>query len=165
MHLIAWLALIFLTLTGYSGGSVLGAKGRLTAPRITDLLAILILWIGALSTRSLLGTWAAIGVWFAAGLVIGAFLTRVRVYPAFQGGPAHPDRGLWNAWKGFALKMGHYQSRMIIACLYFLVVAPFGLGMALFGDPLKIRRTGGSSHWQPKETPGKPSLDEARRQF
>jgi hypothetical protein len=165
MNFIAGLALVLLTLVGYSSGSVLGAKGRTAVPGLADLPVIIATWIAALATRNALGKWGAIGVWLVIGLVLGAALARVRAdsYPSAQ--PLNTGSGLWNAWKGFARKMGNYQSRVLMAFVYFIIVLPFGLGMTLLGDPLNVKQTGGNSNWQPKELPLKPSLDEARSQF
>ena len=165
MDFVARLALVLLTLVGYSSGSVLGAKGRTAVPGLADLPVIIATWIAALATRNTLGKWGAIGVWLMIGLVLGAALARVRAdsYPKAQ--PLNTGSGLWNAWKGFARKMGNYQSRVLMAFVYFIIVLPFGLGVTLLGDPLKVKQTGGNSNWQPKELPLKPSLDEARSQF
>jgi hypothetical protein len=165
MDFIAGLALVLLALVGYSSGSVLGAKGRTAVPGLADLAVIVVIWIAALATRNALGKWGAIGAWLVMGLVLGAILARVRAdsYPKAQ--PLNTGSGLWNAWKGFARKMGNYQSRVLMAFIYFTVVLPFGLGVTLLGDPLRIKRTHGSSNWQPKELPLKPSIDEARSQF
>lgn len=165
MELITGLALVLLTQVGYSSGAVLGAKERTAVPGIADLLVIVILWIAALATRDALGKWIAIGAWLAGGLVLGAVLAWARAasYPKAQ--PLNTGSGLWNAWKGFSHKMGNYQSRVLIAFLYFSVVLPFGLGVTLLADPLKVKRAYGNSNWQPKESILKTSIDEARRQF
>ena len=161
----AGLALLLLALVGYSSGSVLGAKGRTAVPGISDLLVVILMWIAALTTRNALGKWGAIGAWLVVGLVLGAVLARVRAdgYPGAQ--PLNTGSGLWNAWKGFARKMGNYQSRVLMAFMYFTIVLPFGLGVTLIGTPLKAKRAHGNSNWQPKELLLKPSLDEARSQF
>lgn len=161
----AGLALVLLALVGYSSGSVLGAKGRMAVPGIADLVVVFVMWVAALATRDTLGKWGAIGAWLVIGLALGAVLARVRSdsYPKAQ--PLNTGSGLWNAWKGFARKMGNYQSRVLMAFIYFTIVLPFGLGMTLLGDPLKIKRSNGGSSWQPKELSLKPSIDEARSQF
>lgn len=166
MNFLALLALILLTLVGYSSGTILGAKGRMVVPRIADLLTIIALWAGALTTRSLLGAWAAIGAWLLIGLALGTVMAWTRADdgsdPRVQ---VDEGGGLWNAWKSFGRKMGNFQSRVLMAYMYFIVVTPFGLGLTCWGDPLKIRRAGGHSNWQPKELPLNNSVDEARRQF
>ena len=165
MDLIAGLALVLLTLVGYSSGSVLGAKGRMVVPTITDLLVVVILWIAALATRDALGKWMAVGTWLTVGLVLGAVLAWARADSYPKAAPLNAGSGLWNIWKGFARKMGNYQSRALIAFVYFSVVVPFGLGVTFLADPLKVKRAHGNSNWQPKESPLKPSIGEARRQF
>ena len=164
MGIIAGIALVLLTLVGYSSGSVVGARGRTPTPRILDLLVLVVLWVGALATRSTLGKWSAIAVWLAIGLVVGIILARVRIdsYPKAQ--PLNLGPGPWNAWRGFARRMGNYQSRVLMGLIYFVVVLPFGLGVTLLSDPLDIKRSKGGSNWRPKELPLKPSIEEAREQ-
>jgi hypothetical protein len=165
MDFVAGLALVLLTLVGYSSGSALGARGRTAVPDILDLLVVIVLWIAALATRSALGKWGAIGVWLVVGLIVGAILSRVRLKRYPKARPPETGTGMLNAWKGFARRMGNYQSRVLMAFIYFVVVLPFGLGVRLLGDPLRIKRARSDSSWQPKHLPPKISIDEARRQF
>ena len=165
MDFLSGLALILLTLVGYSSGSVLGARRRAAVPRIPDLLVIMGAWMAALATRNVPGKWLAIGIWLVLGLVIGVLLTWIRRDQYPPAGPLSPEGGLWNAWKAFAQRMGNYQSRVWMAFLYFSLVLPFGLAVALLADPFKAKQARGTSNWQPKKLPSEPTIDEARRQF
>jgi len=164
MEIIAGIALVLLTLVGYSSGSVIGARGHTPVPRILDLFVVVFLWIAALATRGALGKWSAILIWLAIGLVIGMALARVRTDSYARAETLDTGPGLWNAWKGFASRMGNYQSRVLMAFIYFVVVLPFGLGVTLLADPLGVKHTKGSSNWQPKELLLNPSIEEAREQ-
>lgn len=75
-------------------------------------------------------------------------------------------RDLWNRWLVLAQKIGKFQSRVILTLVYFVVVLPFGLGVRLFGDPLRIRRraTHKESNWAARETHD-VDLDASYRQF
>lgn len=159
------LALVLLALVGYSSGAVLSAKGCIPVPGIVDLVAVAITWIAALATRTALGKWSAIGIWFFVGLILGAVLALIRTDNCPKAQSMTVDGGLWNVVKDFAQQMGNYQSRVLMAFVYFIVVMPFGLGVMLLGNPLKIRRVHTDSNWRPKELSIKPSIDEARRQF
>lgn len=165
MDFLNGLAIILLTLVGYSSGSSLGAKGRVAVPAIIDLVVIVALWIAALGTRNVFGRWGSIAVWMVAGLFLGIILARVRSGSYLEAQPMNNGKGLWNAWKGFAQRMGNYQSRVLMAFVYFSIILPFGLGITLLGDFLGIKKGPRISNWQPKDFPIKPSLDEARRQF
>jgi hypothetical protein len=164
MEFIAGLALVLLTLVGYSSGSVLGTSGHNPTPRILDLLAVVVLWVAALATRSVLGKWGAIVIWLVIGLVVGMVLARIRIdsYPKAQ--PVDAGPGLWNAWKAFSKRMGNYQSRVLMAFIYVIIVLPFGLGVTLLADPLQIKRVKADTNWQAKEMLLKPSIEEARGQ-
>jgi len=165
MELISALALVLLTLVGYSSGAVLGARHRTPVPRLLDLAVVLALWVVALVTRPELGKWGAIGVWLVVGILDGAVLSRVRAarYPQAKAGTR--AAGMWKAWKGFARRMGNYQSRVLMALLYFTLVLPFGLGVALLSDPLRLKAGAAESNWRPKQLPVKPSAAEAERQY
>jgi hypothetical protein len=66
----------------------------------------------------------------------------------------------WELWKRFGLFMGNLFGRVILTLFYFTVYLPFGLGVRLFGDPLKIK--GARPTWQERTTAG-DDLDQARR--
>jgi hypothetical protein len=178
MEFISGLALVLLALVGYSSGAVIGARGRTPVPGILDLVVVVCIWIVALTTRYLLGKWLAIAIWLVAGLVIAALLAvaRLKQYAKTKssgrakGSGQGPLAKVWESWKGFSRRMGNYQSRVLMALLYFTVVLPFGLGVTLLGDPLKIKHSGSWSdvtltNWRPKHAPITPSLEEAGRQF
>ncbi len=73
-------------------------------------------------------------------------------------------KALWKGWLVVAKKIGQFQSRIILALVYFVVIAPFALGVRLFSDPLRLRGTP-SWHWLPRDSQSTPSLDSARQQF
>ena len=70
-------------------------------------------------------------------------------------------RGLWRAWKALAIRIGHFQSRLILVLLYFVVVGPLAAIVRLVGDPLGVKPRG--STWTTRERT--VSLESARRQF
>ena len=48
---------------------------------------------------------------------------------------------LWNGWKRFGKKVGDFQARVLLTIFYFVILAPFGLGMRA-ADPLGLRKAG-----------------------
>jgi hypothetical protein len=172
MNFLSGLALVLLTLTGYSIGTVIGAKDRLPTPRLLDLVVVVMLWIVALFSRSALGKWAAIGVWLVAGGLVSFVLSSARrnkmpskaKKAAVSGQEGNLSKQLWEVWKGFAAEMGNYQGRILLAFFYFLVITPFGVLVRLFGDPLRTRSSTNPSFWDSRLTVSS-GLDEARRQF
>jgi hypothetical protein len=166
------LALVLLTLVGYSIGAVIGAKDRSPTPRLLDLAVVVVLWISALLSRSALGKWTAIGVWLVAGGLVSFVLSSVRrnKMPSKAKKAAVPgQRGnflnrLWEGWKDFATEMGNYQGRSLLAFFYFLVVTPFGALVRLSSDPLRTQFSTNPSFWD-NRPPTASGLDEARRQF
>jgi hypothetical protein len=172
MDFISGLALILLTLVGYSSGTVLAGKNKRVNPGLLDLIIVIALWTAALATRPALGKILAILVWLVIGLSVSAILTGLRrgSFPdreqqilAPQGGVAGLRR-LWGRWKAFAGEMGNFQGRTILAFFYFFIITPFGIAVRLFGDPLRTRRGGVRSFWI-EQQPVSPTLQKAREQF
>jgi hypothetical protein len=170
MDFLSALALVLLTLVGYSAGAVIGAKKRLLSPELIDLGVVVVLWILALSSRSVLGKWVAIAAWLVLGGLVSYVLSivRLRNTPVKTGGAGTGKREgnllkqLWENWKGFASEMGNYQGRILLAFFYFLVVTPFGILVRLFSDPLQVKHSDDSWNAYPPTGVG---LDDARRQF
>jgi hypothetical protein len=164
------LALVLLTLVGYSSGAVLGARDRRAAPGLLDLAIVLALWVCALATRAQLGKWAAIGVWLVVALIVGAVGEWLRrsAYPGEARRPIPAEvrgpRRWWAAWTGFSRRMGNYQSRVWLSLLYFVVVLPFALVVRLFGAPLRTSASSSQGAWVQREGEA-TDLDSARSQF
>lgn len=165
------LALVLLTLVGYSSGAVIGSRDKSVAPKLLDLGVVVVLLTTALTSRTVLDRWVAIGVWLVIGGLASLMLSRVRRdkmsaeaarrVPAREG---NPFTHLWESWEGFAADMGNYQGRILLAFFYFVVVTPFGLLVRLLSDPLRIRYSAGNSFWVSRSGVS-TELDEARRQF
>lgn len=71
---------------------------------------------------------------------------------------------LWDRWKIIAHKIGTFQSRVMLNLFYFLILAPFGLGVRLLSDPLRLKRHP-QSHWHRREDKPAGGWEAARRQF
>jgi hypothetical protein len=57
-------------------------------------------------------------------------------------------RRLWHGWKRFGKKVGDFQARLLLTIFYFVILAPFGLGMRA-ADPLGLRKAGDPA-WRPR---------------
>ncbi len=73
-------------------------------------------------------------------------------------------RDLWSRWKGFAQTVADFQTRLILTMVYFLVLAPFGLVVSVFRDPLKVKHPPEVPQWIPRLAE-LPTLENGRRQF
>ncbi len=71
---------------------------------------------------------------------------------------------LWTKWKAVAQVIADFQARLLLTLFYFIIVAPFGLFVRGFSDPLMVKRAAEHSMWSSKELQD-PTLDNARRQF
>ena len=69
---------------------------------------------------------------------------------------------LWQGWKRIAHKIGEFQSRLILSVFYYVLFAPFALGVKLFSDPLQIKKYQG---WFLRNDGADDSSVYARRQY
>lgn len=68
---------------------------------------------------------------------------------------------LWQRWKVVARKIGDFQARLILGALYFVIIAPFALGLKIFADPLQLKGFGG---WQSRSEADEDLLARSLRQ-
>ena len=73
-------------------------------------------------------------------------------------------RKLWQVWKRFGQFLGDVLARVVLTLFYFTVFLPFGLGVTLLSDPLRIRQPDDPHLWLSRQTKDR-SVDDARRQF
>ena len=71
-------------------------------------------------------------------------------------------RRAWAGWKRFGKRVGDLQARILLTVFYFVILAPFGLGVRA-ADPLGLRQSG--QGWRTRPTPpADDPLVRARRQ-
>jgi hypothetical protein len=163
MELLSVLALIFVTLAGYSAGVALGARGRPMAPVMLDLLLVIALWTGGVLLRAEIGRWPALGAGLTGGLICGAAHAslRARRRAAQPEEPVTPERTA-RGWRAFALRLGNFQGRMLMAFFYFIVVTPFALVARIATKP-PPREPG--SYWTRRNLVSGSEMERARRQY
>jgi hypothetical protein len=176
MQILSLLALILLSLTGYSGGAVGQARAvRDLKPRGIDLALVLVIWAGAVTSRIVwaLNRWLLIVLWILVAAVIGYLAgvfrreERPLKKPRMDAGepPSAPsERSIWERWKDFSRRMGGFQSRIILSLFYFFFVSPFALAVKTFSDPLRLKQRSIESYWLQKQE-GQADIEEFRRQF
>ena len=71
---------------------------------------------------------------------------------------------LWSRWKILALKVGTFQSIMLLVLFYFLVIPPFAAIIKIFADPLGLKKSP-SAKWHPQEARQEDVFQESKRQF
>lgn len=72
-------------------------------------------------------------------------------------------RHLWQEWLVLARHIGNFQARVLITLVYFTLILPFGLAVALFGDTLRMKRAAAGHGWLGRSTRDL-DLERARRQ-
>jgi hypothetical protein len=75
--------------------------------------------------------------------------------------PPERRKWLWEGWKRVGHKIGTFNAHVILGIFYWLIVTPYGIGMRLFGDPLRMRS---QQTWINRKTRDL-TLKDARRQF
>jgi hypothetical protein len=171
MSFFGGLALILLTLVGYSSGAVIAGRRRKEPLGLLDFgIAVLFLAL-ALGTCSVLGKWLGILIWFILAGLGSALLTEIRYKDRRTKKGAFREteqkarlRRTWNWWKVFATEMGNYQGRLLFAFFYFVIVTPFGIGVRCFSDPLKVKGGRKVVGWSERSSVS-DELEAAREQF
>ncbi len=172
MDLLGILAVVLLTLVGYSSGSVLGAGSKKVSPGLGDLLGVVVLWAGVLLLHGQVGKWPSVGAGLLAGLAVGGAVAalrpgeadpRARLDHLGPGAEAETGSGFLAAWKRFAMKMGNFQGRMMMGFFYFLVLTPFAL-LSKAGVGAHRASTSEGSFWLDRPA-ASARLDQARNQF
>lgn len=154
------LGLAVAALAGYSAGAALAARGRRVVPRGIDLLLAFGGAIAAAVLAPRAGWRAGVLAALAAAMVLGAAAGAVRpeVAPTASDAEDEPP----GAWKRFARRMGNFQARLLLAAIYFTLVAPFALFSRFSADPLAAPATD-ASRWRERRALD-ASLDAARGQ-
>ncbi|NDJ75259.1 MAG: hypothetical protein GYB65_03280 [Chloroflexi bacterium] len=68
----------------------------------------------------------------------------------------------WKRWQIIGEAFNDFLARLIAVLFYFTILVPFGLGVRLLSDPLRLRKP--ETHWLERAPVG-TSVDDARRQF
>jgi hypothetical protein len=175
MEILGYIALILLTLVGYSGG-VVGKAGRsvVIKPQVIDLFLILILWVAGFASKLTvaLNKWLLVFLWVIFAILVGicrAFLRKKA--KDTKSVPEEPDdlpsnfvRRLWSTWERFGHRLGSFQSLVILSFLFFIIVSPFAIAVKWFSDPLRIKRQTQKSFWHIRGEE-RPDIEHYRRQF
>ena len=175
METLTLIALMLLSLVGYSAGVVAKTgKSVLVKPHILDLLAVGLIWTGALYFKLTMDVnrWLLILVWICLALGLGIFSKllwrresgEIILDKKFVETPRNILKKLWFTWHLFALRMGGFQGRIILTVFFFLFVTPFALMIRIFSDPLRIRNRKPETHWV-ERIESKLNLEHFRRQF
>lgn len=172
MGFLSGLALVLLTLFGYSSGRVLFSGKRKIDPGLFDILFTIFLGVIALWARTYLGKLVSIPVFMLIGSIAGVFLTSIQKhnYPLeAKNSVQHPENNsflgrLRQSWQAFITKAGNYQSRILLSWFYFVILTPFGILVRVTSDPLAIQKDKRKSYWNPVAQES-DSLESARRQF
>ena len=163
------LAIVLLTLVGYTSGAASLAPRRQPVPFLTDLFVLAGLWASGFLLRPVLSShWMSVALAFALSFTVSAVIALFRKSSLPPARTAPDDCGkptffrrFKRAWTGFARRMGNYQGRLILAFFYFTVVLPFGVPVRLFSDPLALGKLP-AWHGRPQH---KPDISRSRLQF
>jgi len=175
METLSLIALILLSLVGYSAGVAYVSK-RISDPKpiLLDLTLIALVWAGAIYVKMTFGInrWLLILIFAVTAFLIACLVSSLKQGRSIEAKSKSEDSefespeslSFWKRWKGFSKKMGGFQSRTILSFFYFIIVLPFALGVRVVSDPLRLKFPKGDSHWLAKK-PLDPAQDSFRKQF
>jgi hypothetical protein len=94
--------------------------------------------------------------WIGAGVA----LATIRLIPPLF-------RAIYRVWVSMAITVGYFVSRIILTIIFFLVMTPLGLIMALVGkDPMERKiDPEASSYWLARENEKDQSIERYEKQF
>lgn len=176
METLSFIALILLSLVGYSIGAVSRA-GKLAQlkPQSVDLIIISFIWAGAICSSVIfdLNRWLLIIAWVILSSILGILAVWPRKLPV-QETSDFPEpvqsyenavKRLWQRWKNFSGRMGEFQSKIFISLFYFIFFSLFALAVRGFSDPLRIKKyRANHSYWLLKART-EADIEQFRRQF
>jgi hypothetical protein len=175
MEILSFVALILLSLVGYSGG-VVGKVGKSVEikPQAVDLFLLLVLWTAGITSKLTfaLNKWLLILLWIVVAILLGfcraSFRKKTKRISSTQEKeldyPSDLVRRLWRKWIHFGHRMGSFQSRVLLSFFFFIIVSPFALAVKWFSDPLRIKRQEQDTHWHTRKDE-KQNIEQFRRQF
>jgi hypothetical protein len=69
---------------------------------------------------------------------------------------------VWQIWKRIGQTIGDFIGRIVLTVFYFTLLAPFGLGVRLRGDPLAIKPSKHKVQWLERTTRDRTLIDVRR---
>ena len=173
MEIVSFVALILLSLVGYSGGAAGRAGKRVDLkPVILDLILVAIIWTAALYSRITydFNRWLLIFVWVGIAVVIGWTAVSFRKLEKKEKEeeeelPSNLVKRLWHRWTGFSKRMSSFQSRVMLSFFFFVLISPVALIIRVVGDPLQIKQKKAMDTYWLAKTPSSTEIEDYRRQF
>ena len=68
----------------------------------------------------------------------------------------------WKKWRAFGKVMGDFVARIFMTVFYFTIAVPFGIGVRLLKDPLRLKSK--EVGWLPREE-HEDTIETARRLY
>jgi hypothetical protein len=172
MAFLSSLALVLLSMVGYSSGVMIAGRNKKITPSLIDIIVLLGLWTIALLTRGWIDNkWLGIGLWILIGIGVGSLfvLLQRNSYPLEKtwektSTESRGFKAFWAGWKAYGRRLGNFQSRILLALIYFPIVIPFGILVRLFQDPFLKKTRRSESNWLPRQRSG-TDLESIQRQF
>jgi hypothetical protein len=166
MAVVGAIALLLVCLGGYSFGASAATRRKQAVPGPLDLLAVVGCWAMALYARGAVTHWPAVLISFVVAFAVGATFVGLRFRNAPErSAPAHRGAKQPTGLMAVAQGAGQFQSHLLMTMFYYTVLTPFGLGVTLFSDPLKMRRAEASTHWVRRPVADETTVEQARKQF
>ncbi|MBN2239642.1 MAG: hypothetical protein JW712_07700 [Dehalococcoidales bacterium] len=173
MEVISVIAMLFLSLFGYSGGITAKAGNKaVIQPILPDIVMVIVIWAVIITLKVTLdiNRWFYLLIGLGLGIVAGYFIALLRKFEVDKYASQEEAKSrnlfknIWKAWMGFSKRIGHFQNRVFIALFFLTLAAPVALLVRLFSDPLNIKNKSESSHWTATKE-NLVEMEDFRRQF
>jgi len=163
VEIVSFIVLILLSSVGYCAGAVAkGGRFVQLHPQIIDLVLVSLIWVVAIYSTIVLdlSRWLAIPLWIILSSLIGVLAVWPRKLTEEKASSKEELKAtsknilnkLWQSWGNFSMRMGNFQSRIVLSLFFFTVISPFALAVKMFSDPLSIKCRNNTSHWLSKMT-------------
>jgi hypothetical protein len=165
MEVLSYFILVFFSTFIYCCGAITkSGKSKELKPKLIDIAIVVCIWVAAILSKiySNIDKWLLILIWLVISFALGFMITWLRKpeLKEIQKSPTSPTKNplkiFWQGWLTVTKRIGGFQSRLILAMIYFIAIAP----IALFNkktDYQKLKNQNVKTYWQPVENPEKDS--------
>lgn len=139
--------LVLLSLYAYSVGAV--AKTHNIKPHISDLVAIVFLWVAFILVADNYYKWVLFPFCASGSMLTALTMTLLRK-PIVINEETYVGNFLkraWHQWVTLSKEAGAFQGRVVLSLFYFIVVSPIAMTVKKLSDPLGIKNKDIGSQW------------------
>jgi hypothetical protein len=157
MGFLSVIAQILLTIVGYSLGALAAARRKVVTPALVDIASLAAIIAAFYAIPHGLSPWVVKIAGIAAGFGLGLLLTLMRrkglpeADMTQEAAAAGWLKKIRAGMKVFGMRMGNYNSRVMLAVFYLAIIGPFAILTRLLKNPIKTTGKRGTIAWRKRE--------------